>query len=139
MKGGVAYPAAQMLWITVTHSRSPGWIISGWVRLSEPVTTFIDLITPIWKPVSSKLWMSLSWILYLALVSLTSLIYALITSGSSCSFLCLSFGRLNAILSLSERVTKRLAYFLPIGFLLWAPRSLLAISSTSHSRTKCPR
>jgi hypothetical protein len=44
MKGGVAYLAAQMLWINVTHSRSPGWIRSGLARLSEPITTFIKVV-----------------------------------------------------------------------------------------------
>jgi hypothetical protein len=47
--------------------------------------------------------------LYLALVSSTNLNYALIVSRSFCSILYLSLARLKAILSLSKRVTKRLA------------------------------
>jgi len=68
MKGGIAYPVAQTLWITVTHSRSPGWMISGLARFSAPVATFMELITPIWKPVSSKLCTSSPWIPYLVIV-----------------------------------------------------------------------
>ena len=133
MKGGVVYPASQMLQITITYLQLPSQIILGQVRLSKPIITFIELITPIQKPILLKLQMSLLQILYLVLVSLTSLIYVLITSRSSCSFLYLFFGRLNAILSSSKRVTKRLAHFLLIGFLLQAPKSLLAISSTLYS------
>jgi hypothetical protein len=139
MKGGIAYPAAQMLWITVTHSRAPGWTSSGRARLSEPVTTFIKLITPIWKPVSSKLCTSSSWTPYLALVSSTSLNHAPIISGSSCSILYLSLARLKAILSSAERVTKRAAQHLTTGSPPRTASSLSAISATSHSRGAIPR
>jgi len=139
MKGGIAYPAAQMLWINVTHSRSPGWIRSGLARLSEPVTTFIVPITPIWKPLSSKLCTSLLWTPYLALVSSTSLNHAPIISGSSWSILYLSLARLKAILSSVERVTKRSAQCLPTGSPLRTASSLSAISATSHSRGANPR
>jgi hypothetical protein len=128
-----------MLWINVTHSRSPGWIRLGLTRLSEPVTTFIMLITPIWKPLSSKLCTSSSWMPYLALASSTSLNHALIISGSSWSILYLSFARLKAILSLAERVTKRSAQCLLTGLPLCTASSLLAISATSHSRGANPR
>jgi hypothetical protein len=139
MKGGVAYPAAQMLWINVTYSQLPSWIRSGLARLSEPVTTFIILITPIWKLLSLKLCTSSSWTPYLALVSSTSLNHALIISGSSWSILYLSFARLKAILSLAKRVTKRSAQCLLTGLLPRIASSLSAISTTSHSRGANPR
>jgi hypothetical protein len=46
--------------------------------------------------------------LYLALVSSTSLNHALITVGSSYSILYLSLAQLKAILSLAKRAIKRL-------------------------------
>jgi hypothetical protein len=128
-----------MLCITITHSRLPGWTSVGLFRLSEPVTTFIVPIIPIWKPVSSKLWISSSWTLYLAFVSTTSFNHALITSGSSWRTLWRSFARLNAIFSFSERVTNLLGQHLPTGPSPRIASSLLAISATSESRGANPR
>ena len=109
------------------------------MRLSKPVTTFIDPITPIWNPVSSKLCISSSWTPYLALVSSTSLNHALITSGSSCCILWRSFTQFQAILSSSKRVINLPAHCLPTGFPPRASKSLSAISATSHSRGANPR
>jgi hypothetical protein len=128
-----------MLWITVTHSRSPGWNSSGRAPLSAPVTTFIEPITPIWKPVSSKLCTSSWWTLYLAWVSSISLNHAPIISVSSWSILYLSLARLKAILSSAERVTERSAQHLPTGLPPRTASSLSAISATSHSRGANPR
>jgi hypothetical protein len=109
------------------------------VRLSEPVTTFKDPMTPIWKPVSSKSCTSLLCTPYLALVSSTSLNYAPITLESSCNILCLSLARLKVILSSVERVTKRVAEFLPTGSPPLTPSNLSAIFATSHSGGANPR
>jgi hypothetical protein len=76
---------------------------------------------------------------YLAFISVTSLNYAPIISGSSCSILCLSLARLNAILSSSKRVTNLLAQFLPTSSPPRIPSSLSAISATLHSRGANPR
>ena len=89
---------------------------------------------PIWNLVLLKLCILSSWMLYLALVSFTSLNYVLITLGSSCSILCLFLARLKAILSISERVTKRLAQCFFTGSLPYTLNSLLAISATLYSR-----
>jgi hypothetical protein len=99
----------------------------------------MDPITPIWKPVSSKLWISSLWTPYLALVSPTNVKYAPIISGSSWSILCLSLAQLKAILSSDKCVTKRSAQCLPTGSLPRTPSSLSAISDTSHSRGANPR
>jgi hypothetical protein len=73
MKGGIAHPFALMPWISVVHSRLPCWTDLGHPRLSEAVTTSAVDIWPIMKPASSKLYVSLSWMPYLALTLATRL------------------------------------------------------------------
>jgi hypothetical protein len=68
IKGGIAYSLALMPWMTVVHSWLPGWTAFGFPCLSEAVTTALVDIWPIMKPVSSKLYVSLSWMLYFALM-----------------------------------------------------------------------
>ena len=139
MKGGIAHPVAFMPWIAVTHSRLPCCTVFGRPRRSAAVTTAPVDITPIMKPVSSKLCTSLSWTPYLALVSSTSLNHAPVSAGSSWSILWRSFAQLKAILSSAERATKRSGQFLPTGSLPRSASSLSAISATSHSWGANPR
>jgi hypothetical protein len=83
IKGGRAQPLALTPWISVTHSRLPGWIFFRLPRFSEPVKTIWPCIAPIMKPVSSKLYVSSSPIPYLALVLATSSNQGVMTRGSS--------------------------------------------------------
>jgi hypothetical protein len=55
MNGSIAQPFAFTASMTVTHLMFPGWIVLSLPFLSEVVITFEVDITPIWKPVSSKL------------------------------------------------------------------------------------
>ena len=55
MKGGMAQPRALTPYITVTHSRLPGWASFALLRPSEVVTTMPVKMMPIMNPVSSKL------------------------------------------------------------------------------------
>jgi len=68
MKGEMAYPVLLMLCITVVYF----WLLCctafGRPWRSEPVTTAPVDIWPIMKPVLLKLYVLLSWMLYLALV-----------------------------------------------------------------------
>ena len=79
MNGGIAYPLALTALIAVTHFRLPGWLVLGLPFLSDVMITLEVEITPIWKPVSSKLKISSSVTPYLAIVSLTSLNHKLIS------------------------------------------------------------
>jgi hypothetical protein len=67
----MAYPVALMPWMTVVYSLLPCCIAFGRPRLSEAVTTALVDIWPIMKPDSLKLYVSLSWIPYLAFMLAT--------------------------------------------------------------------
>jgi hypothetical protein len=67
----MAHPVALMPIIAVTHSRLPCCTVLGLPRRSEAVTTALVDIWPIMKPVSSKLYESLSKMPYLALMLAT--------------------------------------------------------------------
>jgi hypothetical protein len=114
-EGVVQDPEAQMLWNIVTHSLSTGWTRSRQPCFSKPVTTFVNPITPIWKPVSLMLWMSFDCTPYSAIVSATQVNHGLITAECYCSLLCLSFDRLKAILSVFWCATKCVAQCLLKG------------------------
>ena len=73
MKGGIVHPVALIPWMTVAHSLLPGWIVFSRPRLSKAVITAPRVIQPIIKPVSSKWYVSLSQILYLAFILATRL------------------------------------------------------------------
>ena len=73
MKGGTAHPLALMPYMTIVHSRLPGWTAFSRPRLSEAVTTAPVDIWPIMKPASLKLYVSSSWMPYLALILATRL------------------------------------------------------------------
>lgn len=73
IKGGMAHPVELMHWMTVTHSRLPGWTYFGHPCIEEAVTTAPWLIQPIMKLVSPELYVSSSWMLYLALMLVTGL------------------------------------------------------------------
>ncbi|KAK1839874.1 hypothetical protein CCHR01_17510 [Colletotrichum chrysophilum] len=77
------HPSELMHSITVAHSRLPGWTDFALPRLSAHVTTIDAVITPIMKPVSSKLYMSPSPIPYLAIMLRNSANHFEITTGSS--------------------------------------------------------
>ena len=81
--GGSEYLSPLMQLIAVDHSRLPGWTFFFLLCCSEPVTTIVLLIRPIAKPVSSKLYKSLSWIPYFARMFSMSLNYVINASGSS--------------------------------------------------------
>jgi hypothetical protein len=66
--GSKLYPDKDIQSIAVTYSRFPGCIETGRLLLSVLVITFVVEITPIWKPVLLKLYISSSWILYFAIV-----------------------------------------------------------------------
>ena len=70
--GGKLQPEAQTHSIAVTYSRLPGCTETGFPALWDSQTTLVVVITPIWKPVLSKLKISLSTMLYLALIFCTS-------------------------------------------------------------------
>jgi hypothetical protein len=72
-KGGIAYSVVLMPWITVVYSLLPGWTCFGCPDLSKAVITAPVDIWPIIKPVSLKLYVSLSRIPYLALMLATRL------------------------------------------------------------------
>jgi hypothetical protein len=55
MNGGMAQARALTPWMTVAHSRLPGWASFALVRPSEVVTTMPAKMMPIINPVSSKL------------------------------------------------------------------------------------
>jgi hypothetical protein len=69
--------------IAIAYSLLPGWIAFSRERLSKPVTTMLEQIWPIIKPVSLKFYISLSRILCLALVLPTSSNQAYTSSESS--------------------------------------------------------
>ena len=71
MYGGIAHPSALMPWITVVHTRLPGWISLAFPRLYAPVTTNCEDVTPTMKPVSSKLYVSSSRMPYFSLMERT--------------------------------------------------------------------
>jgi hypothetical protein len=80
---GIAHPLTLTASIAVTYVRFPGCFVLGLPFLSDVVITLEVEITPVWKPVSSKLKMSSSVTPYFAIVSPTSLNYKLISFGSS--------------------------------------------------------
>ncbi len=80
--GGRLHPCVFIHSIAVTHSRFPGYKVTG-LFVREPVITFAVLITPIWKPVSSKLYMSSVWIPYFSIVFYISRNQSRIRVGSS--------------------------------------------------------
>jgi hypothetical protein len=94
MNGGIAYPLALTASIVVTHFPFPSCFVLSLPFLSDDVITFEVEMTPIWKPVSSKLKMSSSATPYFTIVSPTSLNYKLISFGSSTSALWISNFRL---------------------------------------------
>jgi hypothetical protein len=87
MNRGIAHPLALTALIVVTYFRFPGCFVLSLPFLSDDMITFEVEITPIWKPVLSKLKMSSSTTPYFAIVSPTSLNYKLISFGSSTSAL----------------------------------------------------
>ena len=94
MNGGIAHPFALTASIAVTHFRFPSCFVLSLPFLSDVVITFEVKMTPIWKPVSSKLKMSSSATLYFAIVSPTNLNHKLISFRSSTSALLISNFRL---------------------------------------------
>jgi hypothetical protein len=113
MNGGIAYPLALTASIIVTHFRFPGCFVLSLPFLSDDVITFEVEITPIWKPVLSKLKMSSSATPYFAIVSPTSLNHKLISFGSLTSALWISNFRLYTLESSGWRFTKLATHFVP--------------------------
>jgi hypothetical protein len=87
INGGIACPLVPIASIAITHFRFPGCFVYSLPFLSEVVITLEVEITPIWKPVSSKLKMSSLRTPYFAIMSPTSLNYLLIVSRSLTSAL----------------------------------------------------
>jgi hypothetical protein len=83
MNRGITQPLAFTASIAVTHFRLPSYLVLSLPFLSKVVITFKVKMTPIWKPVSSKLKMSSSITPYFAIMSPTSLNHKLISFGSS--------------------------------------------------------
>ena len=73
IKGGIVHLVALMPQMTIAHSLLLGQIVFSRPRLSKAVITALGAIQPIIKPVSSKLYVSLSQILYLAFILATRL------------------------------------------------------------------
>jgi hypothetical protein len=102
--------------------------------LSDVVITLEVEMTPIWKPVSSKLKISSSVTPYFVIVSPTNLNHKLISFGSSTSAIWISNFRSYTLESSRWRFTKLATQFVPIlrgrdGFLV---RSIiLALSPTT--------
>ena len=71
IKGGIVHLVALIPQMTVAHSLLPGQIVFSYPRLSKAVTIALEVIQPIIKPVSLKLYVSLSQILYLAFILAT--------------------------------------------------------------------
>jgi hypothetical protein len=87
INGGIAHPLALTASIAVTYFRFPSYFVLSLPFLSDVIITLEVEVTPIWKPVSSKLKMSSSATPYLAIVSPTSLNHKLISFGSLTSAL----------------------------------------------------
>jgi hypothetical protein len=79
----MAQPRVFTPWITVAYSRLPGWANLALLRPSVVVTVMPGNIIPNINPVSLKLYILSSRILYLALVFRTSTNHSLIAFGSS--------------------------------------------------------
>jgi hypothetical protein len=114
---GIAHPSALIPWITVVHSRLPDWTILGFPRLYAPVTTSCDDITPIIKPVSSKLYVSWSKMPYFSFTERTSLNQSPITCESSFKARWRSYARVHRVFSSGVRLIKLSGQFLPTGSL----------------------
>src|ERR1051326_3051880 len=133
MRGGMYHPCELMPWTTVTQSVFPGCLREGAELLSALVTTLEFMITPIWKPVSSKLKMSASQTPHLFLVFRTSLNHASTATGSSASCLLWSFARLHRRRSDLVRFTKFDAQFTPTFRGTSSPRVVTIVSAISRT------
>ena len=106
----ITQPITLIVVIKVTYLQSPYQTLIGLERLSNTVTTLTQFLMPIVKPVLLKLQVSLSQILYLALIFCTRLNQGLITSRSLQRTLQQSLYLVIRNQSLGSRLTKFKAY-----------------------------
>ena len=125
--------------ITIVYSLLPYYTTFSHPRLSKAITIALVNIQPIMKPALLKLNISLSQILYLALILATRLNQPYIILGSSQRALLQSYLRLNFVVSLGQRLTNILGQFTLTQPILRSARKELAISATAASLGGNPR